>query len=94
MTFNRDFYYDGYYSPFSYEDQYIFGGLNGYRFGSPYGFYREHYRYGSPYGYRSFGNLYGSRGLNVYGGYYGNGDFLNFGYGYPLFSHFGNRYSY
>ncbi|KAI6072987.1 Epidermal differentiation protein [Aix galericulata] len=66
MTFNRDFYYDGYYSPFGYEDQYSFGGLNGYRFGSPYGFYRDQYRYGSPYGYRSFGNLYGSRGLNLH----------------------------
>ncbi|XP_054662442.1 scale keratin-like [Grus americana] len=94
MTFYRDFCDDGSYSPFGYEDLYGFGGLNGYRFGSPYGYFRDQYRYGSPYGYRSFGSLYGNRGLIGYGGCYGFGDSYGFGYGYPFSSRFGNRYSY
>ncbi|OPJ85707.1 scale keratin-like [Patagioenas fasciata monilis] len=90
MTFYRDLYDDGCYSPFRYEDLYGFGGLNGYRFGSQYGYYRDQY----PYSYRSFGNLYGNRGLIGSGGFYGYGDFYGYGNGYPFFSRFGNRYNY
>ncbi|XP_010164380.1 keratin-associated protein 19-2-like [Antrostomus carolinensis] len=90
MTFYRDFCDDGCYSPYGFEDLYGFGGLNGYRFGSPYGFFQDQYRFVNPYGFRSFGNLYGNRG---FGGYYGFGDFNRFGYGYPFFSRFGNRYN-
>ncbi|XP_050768116.1 probable peroxisomal membrane protein PEX13 [Gymnogyps californianus] len=94
MTFYRDLCDDGCYSPLGYEDLYGSGGLNSYRFGSPYGYYRNQYQYGSPYSYRSFGSLYGNRGLIGYGGYYGYGDLHGFGYGYPFSSHVGNRYSY
>ncbi|XP_009701209.1 PREDICTED: keratin-associated protein 19-2-like [Cariama cristata] len=94
MTFYRDLYDDGCNSPFGYEDHYGFGGLNDYRFGSPYGYYRDQYRYSSPYNYRSFGSLNGNRGLIGSGDHYGYGDFYGFGYGYPFSSHFGNRYSY
>ncbi|XP_049661647.1 scale keratin-like [Accipiter gentilis] len=94
MTFYRDLYDDGCYSPFGYEDLCGFGGLNGYQFGSPYGYYQDQYRCGSPYSYRSFGSLYGNRGLIGLGGYYGYGDLYRFGYGYPFSSRFGNRYSY
>ncbi|XP_057279241.1 keratin-associated protein 19-2-like [Pezoporus wallicus] len=88
MTFFRDLYDDGCYSRFGYEDLYGFGGLNGYLYGSPYGYYR----YGSPYGYRSFGSLYGNRGLIGYGGFDGGfGDLYRFGYGYPFSSRFGSR---
>ncbi|XP_026719825.1 scale keratin-like [Athene cunicularia] len=92
MTFYRDFCEDGCYSPFGYEDLYGFGGLNGYRFGSQYGYYRDQYRYGSPYGYRSFGGLYENRGLGGYEGCYGYGD--RYGFGSPFSFRFGNRYSY
>ncbi|XP_064031970.1 keratin-associated protein 19-2-like [Pogoniulus pusillus] len=93
MTFYRDSYNNACCSLLACEDLYGFGGLNGYRFGSPYGYYREQCQYSSPYGYRSFGSLGGSRGLSGFGGFYGYGDrygdLYGFGFGYP-FSGFGS----
>ncbi|KAJ7424519.1 hypothetical protein WISP_28325 [Willisornis vidua] len=87
MTFYRDLCDDGCYSQLGYDDFYGFGGLNGFRFGSPFGYSR----YGTPYGYRGFGGLYGNRGFLGYGGYYGYGDLYGAGYGYPFYSRFGGR---
>ncbi|XP_027763541.1 keratin-associated protein 21-1-like [Empidonax traillii] len=92
MTFYRDFYDDGCYSQFGYDDLYGFGGLSGFRFGRPFGYSCDGFRYGSPYGYRGFGNLYGNRGFLGYGGSYGYGDLYGFGYGYPFSSRFGGRF--
>ncbi|XP_009633329.1 scale keratin-like [Egretta garzetta] len=94
MTFYGDLYDDGCCSSFGYEDLYGFGGLNGYRFGSPYGYCQDQYRYGRPYGYRSFGSLYRNRDLIGYGDCYGYGDLYRSGYGYPFSARFGNRYGY
>ncbi|XP_009556423.1 keratin-associated protein 21-1-like [Cuculus canorus] len=90
MTFYSGLYNNQFHSTYGYG----LGGQNGYRFGSPYGYYWNQYRHGSPYGYRSFGSLYGNRGLIGYGGNYGYGGLYGLGYGYPFFSNFGNRYGY
>ncbi|XP_068025194.1 peroxisomal membrane protein PEX13-like [Melanerpes formicivorus] len=91
MTFYRDFYDAGCCSLLGQEDLYGFGGLNGYRFEGPYGYYHERRRYGSPSNYRSFGNLEDSRGWAGFGSFYGHGDLYGSGFGYPFFSGFGNR---